>query len=200
VTATFPLDLAKTRLQSSKNNEYKNLFQVLSQIKKTDGIGAWYRGYSINFGMIAFEKAIKLTFNDLFRFLLTKDGHISIPAQILAGGSAGFFQSVITTPMELLKIRFQVGEKNVISNVMKEGGIKAFYRGWISTLIRDIPFSCFYFPIYAGLKGVSPFGGGAWWNFMSGLLSGGFAGFLVTPFDVIKVNFLLNILDKIAIK
>jgi len=71
---------------------------------------------------------------------------------------------------------------------MKSGGIKAFYRGWISTLIRDIPFSCVYFPLYANLKELNPLGGGSWWNFTCGLLSGSLAGLSVTPMDVIKTR------------
>jgi solute carrier family 25 glutamate transporter 18/22 len=194
VTATFPLDLSKTRLQNQGKAGgpvmYKNLFHVLDVLRKSEGIGAWYKGFGVNFGMISFEKAIKLTFNDFFRAVLTdrQTGVIHVPQQILAGGLAGFFQSSVTTPMELLKIRMQVGEKNVIRNVMASGGFKSFYKGWGATLARDIPFSCFYFPIYAELKKKEPLGGGAWWNFSCGLLSGAGAGWIVTPLDVIKTR------------
>lgn len=194
VTATFPLDLSKTRLQNQGKaggpGVYRNLFHVLSVLRTTEGIGSWYRGFGINFGMISFEKAIKLTFNDWFRAVLTnkETGVISVPSQILAGGLAGFFQSSVTTPMELLKIRMQVGEKNVVSNVLKSGGFTSFYKGWGATLLRDIPFSCLYFPLYAELKKMEPFGGGAWWNFSAGLLSGAGAGWLITPCDVIKTR------------
>jgi solute carrier family 25 (mitochondrial glutamate transporter), member 18/22 len=193
VTTTFPLDLAKTRLQNQNklvgNQQiYKNLFQVLGGIYQKEGVRSWYKGFSVNFGMISFEKAIKLSFNDWFRsFLTSKEGVLSVPSQVVAGGLAGFFQSVVTTPMELLKIRMQVGEKNVISNIMKNGFV-SFYRGWSATLLRDIPFSCCYFPIYSTLKDVQPFGGGPWWNFTSGLLSGASAGLMVTPCDVIKTR------------
>eukprot|EP01080_Neovahlkampfia_damariscottae_P006707 gene6707-10872_t len=195
VTATFPLDLAKTRLQNTLTTGQKsNLFTVLQNLKKTDGVKSWYRGFSINFGMITFEKAIKLTFNDWFRSALTnkQTGELSVFSQVLAGGSAGFFQSCVTTPMELLKIKMQIGEKHVLQNFIKNEGFLALYRGWGATLIRDIPFSCFYFPIYANLKELQPFGGGSWWNLSSGLLSGGFSGWLVTPMDVIKTRLQAN--------
>jgi solute carrier family 25 (mitochondrial glutamate transporter), member 18/22 len=194
VTTTFPLDLAKTRLQNQNklvgNQQiYKNLFQVLGGIYQKEGVRSWYKGFSVNFGMISFEKAIKLSFNDYFRtYLTSKDGILSVPSQVVAGGLAGFFQSVVTTPMELLKIKMQVGETNVISSTLKNGGVLSFYRGWSATLIRDIPFSCFYFPIYATLKEYKPLGGGPWWNFTSGLLGGASAGLFVTPFDVVKTR------------
>ena len=132
VTATFPLDLAKTRLQNEHSIGKNNLFSVLNNLKKTDGIRSWYRGFSINFGMITFEKAIKLTFNDWFRASLTNKttGELSVFSQVIAGGSAGFFQSCVTTPMELLKIKMQVGEKNVLSSLIKNEGFLSLYKGW----------------------------------------------------------------------
>ena len=67
-----------------------------------------YRGSGVNILLITPEKAIKLAANDFFRHhYKTKDGKLPVFREMLAGGSAGFCQIVITTPMELLKIQLQ---------------------------------------------------------------------------------------------
>lgn len=67
-----------------------------------------YRGSAVNILLITPEKAIKLAANDFFRHhLKMKDGSLPITRQMAAGGLAGLFQIVVTTPMELLKIQMQ---------------------------------------------------------------------------------------------
>ena len=52
------------------------------------GIRGLYRGLLPQVIGVAPEKAIKLTMNDFVRDLLTKDGRISLPCEIIAGGCA----------------------------------------------------------------------------------------------------------------
>ena len=63
---------------------------------------------AVNILLITPEKAIKLAANDYFRHrLTTRDGKLPVHREMVAGGSAGLCQIVITTPMELLKIQLQ---------------------------------------------------------------------------------------------
>ena len=67
-----------------------------------------YRGSAVNILLITPEKAIKLAANDYFRSkLTTSTGKLSLGREMLAGGGAGAFQIIVTTPMELLKIQLQ---------------------------------------------------------------------------------------------
>lgn len=204
VLCTFPLDLAKTRLQNqvvtpNQPRLYTNPFQTVVVVARNEGIAACYSGLSVNFAFISFEKAAKLAANDFFRGVLMdkKTNTISVPAEVLAGGMAGFLQSSITTPMELLKIQGQgTGAKFDAIATMKalhaEQGLKGFYKGWCATLVRDIPFSMVYFPAYANLKCLEPMGGGAWWNLISGMIAGSLGGLLSTPMDVVKTRIQTN--------
>ncbi|OMJ28336.1 Mitochondrial dicarboxylate carrier [Smittium culicis] len=45
-TAVSPIDVAKTRIMNSKNNEYKNLFDALTKIPRQEGIKALYKGWT----------------------------------------------------------------------------------------------------------------------------------------------------------
>ena len=63
-------------------------------------------GSAVNILLITPEKAIKLAANDFFRHkLTTKEGKLPVHREMMAGGSAGLCQIVVTTPMELLKIQ-----------------------------------------------------------------------------------------------
>ena len=59
--------------------------------------------------IVAPEKAIKLTMNDLVRGLLkdSKTGQIPLWGEILAGCTAGGSQVLFTNPLEIVKIRLQ---------------------------------------------------------------------------------------------
>jgi len=74
----------------------------------SEGFFGMYKGSAVNILFITPEKAIKLAANDYFRYqLATEEGKLPLPRAALAGGLAGLFQIVVTTPMELLKIQMQ---------------------------------------------------------------------------------------------
>jgi len=78
-----------------------------------------------------------------------------------SGGLAGACQIVVTTPMEITKIRMQmyvpkpgeqVSQMAVLSNLVKEMGLRGMYTGTVSTFMRDVPFSIVYFSLYGICK------------------------------------------------
>lgn len=204
VCATFPLDLSKTRLQNQKiipgqKPIYTSLFQTCQKVYTNEGFKGIYGGITANLGFIVFEKSIKLVANDSFRTMLTdKNGHLPIKFEILAGASAGFLQTIVTTPMELIKIQGQqagaAGKKFSIlkvSNLLyKSKGMTGFYQGWCSTVVREVPFAFVYFPLYANLRFLDIFGNGSSFvgNLLSGMIAGSLVGGMVTPLDVIKTR------------
>ena len=121
------------------------------------GYTGLYGGCAINLVLITPEKAIKLVVNDRMRARLSdKNGKISVTNEILAGATAGACQCIVTSPMEMFKIAGQTGIP--VSTTWKErtagrttaiGKMQGVYTGFVSTLLRDIPFSMFYFPTYA---------------------------------------------------
>lgn len=121
VTCVFPIDLVKTRLQNQQtgpNGErmYKSMWDCFTKTRQAEGFRGMYRGSGVNLLLITPEKVIKLVANDFFRHRLTdKNGKLSIQREMLAGGSAGLCQIVITTPMELLKISMQDAGRQAVS-------------------------------------------------------------------------------------
>ena len=154
---------------------------------------------------VAPEKAIKLTVNDLVRGKAPKnaDGSISLPWEIIAGGTAGGCQVVFTNPLEIVKIRLQVqGEvarsvegvpRRSALWIVKNLGLVGLYKGATACLLRDVPFSAIYFPAYAHLKkdyfGESPTKSlGIFQLLSAGAIAGMPAAYLTTPCDVIKTR------------
>jgi len=210
----FPLDLAKTRIQDqrtvSKVGEnvtrmYRNVFHCMYLVGKAEGIRGLYKGLGVNLVLVNPEKAIKLAVNDQTRqFFGSKQGSfLPLHLETLAGALAGLCQVIVTTPMELLKIQLQVssrggstgaskGAMSIAMGLIREKGIQGVYKGTGATIIRDVPFSCIYFPLFAYLnsKGYSadgkppPF----YHSLGCGLFAGMFGAGCVTPLDVIKTR------------
>nr|XP_046200986.1 mitochondrial glutamate carrier 1-like isoform X2 [Oncorhynchus gorbuscha] len=188
---------------------------------QSEGYFGMYRGAAVNLTLVTPEKAIKLAANDFFRQHLSKDGQkLSLLREMLAGCGAGTCQVIITTPMEMLKIQLQdagriEAQRKLMSQaavrapggpvelkshtamqltreLLRSQGIAGLYKGLGATLLRDVPFSIIYFPLFANLNslggrgadGPAPF----YVSFASGCIAGSTAAVAVNPVDVIKTR------------
>ena len=67
---------------------------------------------------------------------------------------------LIRVPVENVKQRRQAesvkynSSITVMRNIFKLEGVKGFYRGYVTTVMREIPFSLIQFPIWEKLKSV----------------------------------------------
>lgn len=89
---------------------------------------------------------------------------------------------------------------SITLELLKTRGLTGLYRGAGATLLRDVPFSMIYFPLFANLNSLGPRGVGAgcqgdgnerapfMQSFMSGCVAGSVAAVAVTPLDVIKTR------------
>jgi len=175
------------------------------KVFRNEGLLGFYRGLGPQLIGVAPEKAIKLTVNDLVRgrAMDPETGRITLPWELIAGGTAGGCQVIFTNPLEIVKIRLQVqGEAAKAEGAVPRGavhivrslGLLGLYRGAAACLLRDIPFSAIYFPSYSHLKKDVFHEGynGKKLSFMETLASAAIAGmpaaYLTTPADVVKTR------------
>lgn len=201
VTAVYPIDLVKTRMQNQRaviaeERLYQNSFDCFFKVIRNEGFRGLYRGIIPQLMGVSPEKAIKLSTNDFVRDRLkTEDGFITYGAELVAGGCAGASQVIFTNPIEIVKIRLQVAgesaQKISAVRVVRELGLKGLYKGARACFLRDIPFSAIYFPLYAHLKkGFADDNGFTKWYSLlaAAAIAGCPAAYLCTPFDVIKTR------------
>ncbi|XP_043484777.1 mitochondrial glutamate carrier 1-like isoform X2 [Leptopilina heterotoma] len=191
---------------------YSSMLDCFRKTYRAEGYFGMYKGSAVNILLITPEKAIKLAANDMFRHYLTPAPGQPLPLirEMIAGGSAGACQIVITTPMELLKIQMQdagrvaaaaksagkevpkISAWSLTKSLLKKRGILGLYQGTGATALRDVTFSVIYFPLFANLNALGPKredGSSVFWcSFLSGCAAGSTAALAVNPFDVIKTR------------
>ncbi|XP_073400216.1 mitochondrial glutamate carrier 2 [Dendrobates tinctorius] len=216
VTCVFPIDLAKTRLQNQQGQGiYRGMFDCLIKTVRSEGFFGMYRGAAVNLTLVTPEKAIKLAANDFFRNVLSQEGkELTLVREMMAGCGAGTCQVVVTSPMEMLKIQLQdagrLAKQKVAAgdaaaaapqrpsalliarDLLRTQGVSGVYKGLGATLLRDVPFSIIYFPLFANINKLgqtSPWEKAPFYHsFMAGCVAGSVAAVAVTPLDVLKTR------------
>ncbi|OJT12686.1 hypothetical protein TRAPUB_10768 [Trametes pubescens] len=114
----------------------------------------------------------------------------------------------IRVPTEVIKTRMQTSTYGAAAQssltaarlVMSTQGIRGFYRGYGSTIMREIPFTSLQFPLYELLKKrlarILDRPLHAYEAAVCGSFSGGVAAALTTPLDVLKTRVMLDLRDS----
>nr|XP_014985895.2 S-adenosylmethionine mitochondrial carrier protein isoform X1 [Macaca mulatta] len=185
----FPLDTIKTRLQSPQG------------FNKAGGFRGIYAGVpSAAVGSFPNAAAFFITYEYVKWFLHTDSSSYLTPMKHMLAASAGeVVACLIRVPSEVVKQRAQVSASTrtfqIFSNILYEEGIQGLYRGYKSTVLREIPFSLVQFPLWESLKALWSWRQDhvvdSWQSAVCGAFAGGFAAAVTTPLDVAKTRIML---------
>ncbi|XP_069499885.1 mitochondrial S-adenosylmethionine carrier protein [Ambystoma mexicanum] len=185
----FPLDTIKTRLQSPQG------------FYKAGGFHGIYAGVpSTAIGSFPNAAAFFVTYE--YGKLLLNSGSSSYlsPLTHMAAASVGeVVACLIRVPSEVVKQRAQVSPLfttyQVLANTLRQEGIQGLYRGYKSTVFREIPFSVVQFPLWEFLKDLWSWKQGhvvaSWQSAVCGAFAGACAAVVTTPLDVAKTRIML---------
>lgn len=209
-----PLDMVKVRMQTQPK-KYFSLLQTSKKIIMEEGPLAFYKGTLSPLIGVSFLVAIQFSSNNLARnYLILQNKNssnekkkknpeiLSTRQNLLAGLFAGFANSFVQNPIELIRIKLQAqgnGTENKYSGtidctrkVFKSDGIKGIYQGYCATLQRELIGMPFYFGVYEilmqtqlkkyGSKSEIPL----YFPCLFGAISGSCFWIVSFPFDVIK--------------
>ncbi|XP_065217392.1 mitochondrial S-adenosylmethionine carrier protein [Planococcus citri] len=189
--ALYPLDTLKTRLQSQygfwNSGGFKGIYK---------GVGPTSIGSPLSGGLFfgTYEAVKKVLPAEI-------PEHYYPVVHMCSASFAEIVCCVVKVPMEIVKQRRQASYKNMSSiqiliSAVKREGVYGLYRGYGSTVLRDIPFSVIEFPIWEWLKKT--------WKTKTqrelsavevavcGAVAGGVAAALTTPLDVVKTQIMLS--------
>lgn len=205
-----PLDLIKVRMQT-KPSKYINLFQTFKKIIVEESPFAFYKGTLSPLIGVSLVVAVQFSSNNFARNLLTLQNKknnqknpemLTINQNLIAGVFAGITNSFVVSPIEMIRIKMQVqgnSSKNLYSStvdcatkIIKGDGIKGFYQGLCSTLLREMPGMALYFGVYESLmqSQINKYGTKAdiplIYPCIFGAISGSCFWTISYPFDVVK--------------
>ncbi|XP_032779444.2 S-adenosylmethionine mitochondrial carrier protein [Daphnia magna] len=186
----FPLDTLKTRLQSPDG------------FVKSGGFRGVYSGLGTAVLGSAPTAALFFCTYENTKRLLKHNGVFTVWEPVVHMTSAAFGEvaaCMVRVPVEVVKQRRQAGfhssSVHIFRSILRSEGIAGLYRGYTTTVLREIPFSFIQFPLWEGMKSfwsekqgrpVSP-----WQSSICGALSGGLAAAVTTPLDVAKTRIML---------
>ncbi|CAF0833740.1 unnamed protein product [Adineta steineri] len=211
--AGYPFDTVKVRLQTQTLNHrlYTGSLDCFIKIAKQESILGFYKGMSSPMFGVAIINGIVFSIQNVSRgFFTNPDSYLTLT---ITGAIAGGVQSIICSPIELVKTRLQVqgigqgrklfalsthlykGPFDCLKKSYDRRGVRhGVMRGLSMTFARDIPSFAAYFPAWQFfVSTVSPTGQEADLPMYMSLIGGGFTGICAWtvsyPFDVIKSRY-----------
>lgn len=186
----YPFDTIKTRLQSEagffKSGGVRGIYSGLLSAALGSAPGA-----ALFF--VAYETT-KKAFNNV-----SESRHFEAFGHMTAASLGEITACLVRVPVEVVKQRTQA--LNTGSSLasfqftLKSEGVRGFYRGYASTVMREIPFSVIQFPLWEFMKSTWSERSGqpitAWQSSVCGAIAGGTSAAITTPLDVVKTRIIL---------
>ncbi|XP_070535091.1 dicarboxylate carrier UCP2-like [Ptychodera flava] len=160
-----PTDVVKVRLQAQTNNSgkkrYKGAIDAYKTIFKKEGMKGLWKGTLPNITRNVVINSSELVVYDVTKekILATKLMSDSLPCHFASAFCAGFVATCTASPIDVVKTRYMnsspgqyKGAIDCAVKMAREGGAKAFYKGFMPSFMRLGSWNVFMFIFYEQLK------------------------------------------------
>jgi len=199
---------------------FTGTWDALLKIGKAEGLSSLWSGLSPTLVLAIPTTVIYFTLYEQLKLKLgqchreyggVSPESYSAPSSIslASGASARFAACLMVSPLELIRTKMQSQKmpfsqvSRCLEELVKAQGVRGLWRGCTATLLRDVPFSGLYWPLYENTKErlrdfllVSSPREEFLISFASGALAGSVASTVTLPFDVIKTLRQIDIGEK----
>lgn len=148
-------------LSKSKHQHYELLTfrEATALIYEREGIKGYYRGFLPSIIKNTLNAGTYFSTLHYFRMVLTLTNMNEHAVNFWASAGARAIQAVLCNPLIVVKTRLEVlgfqeynGLSDAMVKVYQKEGLGGFFTGLKISLIRDVPFSGIFFPIYEHSK------------------------------------------------
>jgi solute carrier family 25 (mitochondrial phosphate transporter), member 3 len=213
--ACTPIDVVKTRIQTTHSGKYTGLLDGVRKIVADEGPNALLKGLGATAGGYFLHGAFKYSFYEVFKVLLSPNAAVALNPPLLIAAASGFCAECIAClllcPMEAVRIRsvsdpnFPSGALAGLAYISRTEGSHGLYKGLAAMLLKQVPYTVGQFVAFecavtsvramvmtalAAGKGPVSSSAVAFISTVAGLLAGVFAAVISQPGDTIlsKVN------------
>ena len=188
------------------SHQYRGTIDAFYKIARYEGVPTLWRGTAPTFLMSVPQTVIYFT---LYDYLKMKLGFVpgssnNATSTMVAGVVSRTLAVVVISPIELVRTKVQSRVNynyrvltDVVRTVVKEHGFRGLWRGLNAMLIRDVPFSAFYWYMVEQIKHHLMFTFGMDYSPMVPIIASSCAGVMgaivTNPLDVIKTHMQMEI-------
>jgi len=171
-TVTAPLDRLKIIMQISGANQQSAAAQAAAKgglipafiaIGKSEGVRGYWKGNVPQVIRILPYSTAMLNSYEFYKkkFADQKTGELSVPARLLSGAAAACTATLVTYPLDIIRFRLSVDPNmktmgQVIKDILKNEGPRAFFKGLPATCVSISPYSALNFCAFDMFKKMLP--------------------------------------------
>jgi len=177
---------------------YEGTLDAFAKIVQTEGLTSLWSGLPTALVMAIPATVIYYTTYDQLRnklFIKLENTKYVAFVPAISGSSARICAVSVISPLDIITTKLQSKRMNygdigkAVKDLVEYGGYFSLWRGFIPSIMRDVPFSVIYWTNYEYLK--YNFGSDEpsfVFSFSAGAISGSIAAFFTVPFDVVKTH------------
>jgi len=208
---------------------FNGTLDAMAKISRVEGVSSLWSGLSPTLVLavpttvtyFTMYEQLKVMLTELRQSRLTPSPESPAPSwvSLTAGGLARLVAVSLVSPLELVRTKMQSQKMpwsqviRCVRDLVTTQGVRGLWNGYTATLLRDVPFSALYWPLYESTRDslrrwaairerrslytLTVQENSFLINFVSGALAGSVASTLTLPFDVIKTIKQIEMGEKI---